>query len=114
MLIQMYQLPEHIKTQYGILTYPSAHRGAASYYLFWKPTVSFPKFYYRMMGQNVLLLQEMLGQTGFYHAELDGIVGKHLMQAVIRFQEQAGLEITGYPDALTVFMLAHAKKRNLQ
>ena len=113
-LIQMRRLPEHIRTQYGVLSYPTANGGATIYYLFWKPTISFPKFYYRMMGQNVLHLQKMLVEADLYHAGLDGIVGKHLMQAVIRFQEQSDLEITGYPDELTVFLLAHNRKRNSQ
>jgi peptidoglycan hydrolase-like protein with peptidoglycan-binding domain len=36
---------------------------------------------------------------------MDGKVGKNLMLAVVGFQKQMGLPVTGYPDAKTIFLL---------
>jgi len=113
-LIRLIQLPDHIRQLYDVLAYPDTPEGVRNYYLFWKPTVYFPKFYYRLMGKHVRTLQEMLAQIDLYHDALDGIVGKNLMQAIIQFQEQADLAVTGYPDQTTIFLLAHSEKRNVQ
>jgi hypothetical protein len=113
-LIQLTQLPDHIRQRYDVLAYPAAPDGVSTYYLFWKPTVLFPKFYYRMVGKQVRTLQEMLAQIDLYQDVLDGIVGKNLMQAIIQFQEQVDLTVTGYPDPTTIFLLAHHEKRKAQ
>jgi general secretion pathway protein A len=113
-LIRLAYLPDHIRKQFDVLAFPVLADGSLFYYLFWKPNVTLPKFYYRLMGQNVYTLQEMLARAGFYQDKLDGIVGKNLMQAIIDFQEQAGLKVSGYPDEQTVFLLAHYEKRYTQ
>jgi hypothetical protein len=113
-LIRLEDLPDHIRKAYDVLAFSAITDGTPVYYLFWKPNVVLPKFYYRLMGQNVYTLQEMLARAGLYHDKLDGIVGKNLMQAIIDFQEQAGLTVSGYPDEQTVFLLAHYEKRNAQ
>ena len=70
-------------------------------------------FYYGYRGKEIRLLQERLSACGFYKDLLDGIVGKNLMKAVIRFQEQAEIPVTGYPDEKTLFLLCHMAGDNL-
>jgi len=111
-LIQLTRLPDRIRQQYDVLAYPAEPDGIRMYYLFWKPTVAFPKFYYRLEGKHVRTLQEMLARIDLYQDALDGIVGKNLMQAIIQFQKQVDLTVTGYPDQTTIFLLAHYEKRN--
>jgi general secretion pathway protein A len=111
-LIRLNRLPADARQAYDVLAYPDAHGHNVNYYLFWKPTISFPKFYYRLEGEHVYILQEMLAIADLYKSDLDGIVGKHLMQAVLTFQEQVGISVTGYPDPTTIFLLSHATKRN--
>jgi general secretion pathway protein A len=106
-LIALETLPENIRKQYGVLAYPDPSGGKTRYYLFWRPSLRFPHFYYRLEGAQVKTLQEFLAQVGLYQAKLDGIVGKNLMQAILAFQKQAGLPVTGYPDEKTVFLLSH-------
>jgi peptidoglycan hydrolase-like protein with peptidoglycan-binding domain len=59
------------------------------------------------------MLQQALKNAGFYYYAIDGTVGKNLMKAVIKFQKYSGLEITGYPDKVFVFLLANQKRRVL-
>ncbi len=106
-LISLEKLSSHIQKKYGTLSYSSRPQGKANHYLFWKPTIRFERFYYNYKGQNVYILQERLAKMNLYNANLDGIVGKNLMQAIIKFQVHAGLPVTGYPDAKTVFLLCH-------
>jgi peptidoglycan hydrolase-like protein with peptidoglycan-binding domain len=42
-----------------------------------------------------------------YRYKLDGIVGHRLIDAVIRFQTQSGLPVTGFPDPATLFLVCH-------
>ena len=110
-LIQLNRLPDGTRQRFDVLAYPNPSSNVDSYYLFWKPTISFSKFYYRLEGPHVYALQEMLAAVDLYQDALDGIVGKHLMQAILKFQEKAGLAVTGYPDATTIFLLANETKR---
>jgi hypothetical protein len=106
-LIQLEKLPHHIQKKYGTLSYSSGSQGNDTYYLFWKPTMRFEIFYFNYRGQNIYVLQERLAKINLYNVNIDGIVGKKLMQAIVKFQIQSGLPVTGYPDAQTVFLLCH-------
>ena len=106
-LIRLEKLPHHIQAKYGTLLYSSGSQGNDTYYLFWKPTIRFERFYYNYKGQNIYVLQERLAKMNLYNVNIDGIVGKNLMQAIVKFQVQAGLPVTGYPDVRTVFLLCH-------
>ena len=55
----------------------------------------------------MLALQKMMAGMHLYTARIDGIVGKNLMMAVVGFQEQMKLPVTGFPDAKTIFLLCH-------
>ena len=106
-LISLEKLSSHIQKKYGTLSYSPRSQGKGNYYLFWKPTIRFERFYYNYKGQNIYILQERLAKMNLYNAKIDGIVGKNLMKAIVKFQVQAGLPVTGYPDAKTVFLLCH-------
>ena len=106
-LISLEKLHHNIQAKYGTLIYSSGPQGKDKYYLFWKPTIRFEKFYYNYKGKNIYVLQERLAKMNLYNVDIDGIVGKNLMRAIIKFQVQAGLPVTGYPDAKTVFLLCH-------
>jgi general secretion pathway protein A len=112
-LIRLTAVSEKVRQQYGLLCLPDERSGRNQYYLFWKPMVRLDQFYYAYRGQEILWLQEILASLHLYEGQLDSIVGKKLMQAIIRFQEQSDLPVTGYPDDATLFLLSHVNKENL-
>jgi general secretion pathway protein A len=112
-LIRLDAVPEPIRRQYGVLSMPAARSGRTQYYLFWKPDIRLDQFYYAYQGREVLWLQEILAGIRLYEGKLDSIVGKKLMQAIVRFQEQSGLPVTGYPDDATLFLLCHLNKETM-
>ena len=111
-LIQLETVPADVREQYGVLAYPHPLTQEDRFLLFWKPALRITKFYYHYMGQDIYDLQEVLASKGFYQDTLDGIVGKNLMKAIIRFQETMGLQITGYPDEQTIFLIFNHKEQS--
>jgi general secretion pathway protein A len=109
-LVRLDAVPDPVRRQYGVLSMPDSRSGRAHYYLFWKPDRRLDQFYYAYQGQEILWLQEILAGIHLYEGKLDAIVGKKLMQALVRFQEQSGLPVTGYPDDATLFLLCHLNK----
>ena len=107
MLVRLNHISDDIKKKYGVLQNISTVEGHQGFYLFWRPPVIFNKFYYYYEGEEVLALQKMMAEMNLYTARLDGKVGKNLMMAVVGFQEQMGLPVTGFPDAKTIFLLCH-------
>jgi len=57
-----------------------------------------PKLVRGKKGTLVQLVQNRLFHAGYYQGKIDGIFGKHLEEAVIRFQEDHGLEKDGQMD----------------
>jgi len=104
-LIRLEHIPDHVKRKYGVLSYPSAVNGKTGYFLFWKPAFKLEKFYYSLRGKEIQKLQKELMKINLYNYHLDGIVGKKLMSAVVHFQKQMALPVTGYPDEKTIFLL---------
>jgi len=107
MLIQLKNIPDHIKAIYGILKYTSMQGHNEDFFLFWQASLLIKKFYYYYEGEEILKLQKMLAKINLYSGRLDGIVGKNLMLAVVNYQKQTGLPVTGYPDENTIFLLFH-------
>ena len=107
MLVRLDHVSDHIQNAYGTLRYVSNLIGHQQFYLFWRPPLIFTKFYYYYQGEEILKLQKMMAKINLYSGLLDGIVGKKLMLAVVNYQEQAGLSVTGYPDEKTIFLLCH-------
>jgi pyruvate carboxylase len=107
MLVRLNHVSDDIKKKYGTLQNISNVEDHQDVYLFWRPPVIFKKFYYYYEGEEVLALQKMMAKMHLYTARLDGKVGKNLMMAVVGFQKQMGLPVTGFPDSKTIFLLCH-------
>ena len=105
MLIMLDHVSDQIEKKYGTLKYVSSLENQSKFYLFWRPPIIVKKFYYYYAGEEILSLQKMMANLGLYTARMDGKVGKKLMLAVVGFQKQMGLPVTGYPDSKTIFLL---------
>ncbi len=53
-------------------------------------------------GSTVAAVQEELAQQGYYRGEVDGIFGPQTRRAIVRYQSDHGLDVTGdlTPDTL--------------
>ena len=111
MMVSLNHVSDDIKKKYGALKNISNLEGHQDFYLFWRPPMIFKKFYYYYEGEEVLELQKMMTEMQLYTARLDGKVGKNLMMAVVDFQKQMGLPVTGFPDAKTIFLLCHEMEK---
>ena len=105
MMVRLNHAANDIKKKYGTLKNISNLDGHQDFYLFWRPPLIVNKFYYYYEGEEVLTLQKMMTEMHLYTASLDGKVGKNLMMAVVGFQKQMGLPVTGFPDSKTIFLL---------
>jgi peptidoglycan hydrolase-like protein with peptidoglycan-binding domain len=76
-----------------------------AYFLFWRPLFRMNKFYYTYKGHDIFFLQKKLAALELYARELDGVVGPELLYAVVQFQKQMDLQLTGYPDPTTLFLI---------
>jgi general secretion pathway protein A len=113
-LIELEKITEKIRKKYGVLSCKSTDNSKNKFVLFWKPEFQINRFYYSYKGKDILMLQQALKNAGFYYDyAIDGTVGKNLMKAVIKFQKYSGLETTGYPDKVFVFLLANQKRKGL-
>jgi general secretion pathway protein A len=110
-LVRLSKVPEFIQKKYGILAYPSSESGQVSYYLLWRPSFGLKKFYYSYSDPTITNLQQKLATLHLYPHDPDGRVSGNLMSAVIKFQEQMKLPVTGYPDEATIFLLSQMEKR---
>ena len=106
-LVELSRLNSNIRKNFGVLSLPNETTKTSIYYVLWRPTILITNFYYYYQGVEINYLQSLLARANFYHDKLDNIVGPHLMQAVVKFQEQMGLPVTGFPDDRTLFWLAH-------
>ncbi|MDY6792662.1 MAG: AAA family ATPase [Thermodesulfobacteriota bacterium] len=111
-LIRLEHIFDRVKRKYGVLSYPNTVNGKPGYFLFWKPAFTLKKFYYSYRGEEIKKLQAEMAKVKLYNYHLDGIVGKKLMNAVIHFQQQNALPVTGYPDKRTIFLLCHREGTN--
>nr|WP_320145595.1 3D domain-containing protein [uncultured Anaeromusa sp.] len=62
-----------------------------------------------MRGENVMRVQHLLANQGFYAAAVDGVFGPQTWQAVADFQSMSGLGVTGVVDAGTLSALERAQ-----
>ena len=106
-LVELNQLNANIRKNFSVLCLPKEATKTDVYYVLWRPTIRIINFYYYYQGVEINYLQSLLAKADFYHDKLDNIVGPRLMQAVVKFQEQMGLPVTGFPDNRTLFWLAH-------
>jgi hypothetical protein len=113
-LVQLEEVPNYINEKYDILAYPQGDGGKEKFYLFWRPKLKLPAFYYSYQGEEIRKLQEILAGFRMYNDTLDGSVGKNLMKAVINFQRLAGLPVSGSPDNRTLFYLCNQAENSYQ
>jgi len=73
--------------------------------LFWRPRLELKRFQKNYRGKEIETLQQRLASLDLYQADVDGIVGSHLIHAVAAFQRQSGLDVTGFPDDETLFWI---------
>jgi len=107
-MIRLDNLPENIRSRYGILSFSFDKGGKEGYFLFWRPKIRVTKFYLDYQGEEIRKLEGLLAAVKLYYYHLDGIVGPKLMRAINRFQETRGLEVTGFPDEKTIFLLCES------
>lgn len=104
-LVTLKRLPEGVREKYGVLVWPNARGIGREFFLFWHPKLQIPKFYYGYRGREIAQLQKLLADALCYRGNVDGIVGTGLMKAVLEYQKRQGIEVTGYPDQRTIFLL---------
>ena len=104
-LIRLRQIPPMVQDRYGILRHPVASDRVATHFLLWQPRLRIEQFRKSYKGEEILKLQEMLADFGLYTFRKDGIVGRHLTDALARFQAKVNLPVTGQPDPETLFMI---------
>ena len=64
-----------------------------------------------MRGENVMRVQHLLANQGFYAGSVDGVFGPQTWQAVADFQSMSGLGVTGVVDAGTLSALERAQEQ---
>jgi general secretion pathway protein A len=109
-LVQLPTITDTIRRRYGALAFTLTPGQPPVWLLFWRPSLALKRFYYQYQGEEIYELQKLFSRANFYQDHLDGIVGPHLMRAVIDFQKKAGLPVTGFPDATTIFKLCHQQE----
>ena len=106
-LVQLPAVSEAIRRQYGALALPDPSGESTTWLLFWRPKLTIERYFLGYKGEEIIALQQQLAAGRLYRQNLDGVVGPHLMKALISFQNQYDLPVTGYPDATTLFALYH-------
>ena len=109
-LVKLPALPEAIRRQYGALAYSDRTTNEPVWLLLWQPTLAFDRFFYHYKGEDVRRLQTLLARQRYYRHRIDGIVGTRLMKALIAFQKEQRLPVTGFPDAATLFLLCNQQE----
>jgi general secretion pathway protein A len=71
----------------------------------WRPRDALQAFVFGGRGKGVQQLQQRLARDGYYRYHLDGVAGPRTVTAIADFQTRRGLAVTGYPDALTRFVI---------
>ena len=111
-LVRLPAISEKIRRRYGALAFTLKPGQPPEWLLFWQPQLTLKRFYYNYRGDEVYKLQQLFAKANLYRYRLDGIVGAHLMHAVVAFQQRTGLPVTGFPDADTLFLLCHQQEKN--
>lgn len=112
-LVQLPTITDAIRRRHGALAFTLTPGQPPVWLLFWRPTLALKRFYYQYQGEEIHELQKLFFKANFYQDHLDGIVGPHLMRAVIDFQRGSGLPVTGFPDAATLFKLCHQQETDV-
>ncbi|MBU2591828.1 MAG: AAA family ATPase [Nitrospinae bacterium] len=106
-LIILDNVPNHIRSRYGILSLSYTDDPRERFLLFWKPTIQISKFYLDYQGEEIGLLQRKLASIGLYEPPFDNNVGNRLMRGLNTYQQDIGIEPTGFPGEKTLFFLSN-------
>lgn len=106
-MVALRYLPEDIRQHYGVLGLSRSSFGSKTYLLFWKPELTVKEFYPGYRGDEIRRLEALLAQWNLYNYSLDSVVGPRLWRAVKRFQQANQLQVSGFPDKETIFLLCH-------
>lgn len=109
-LVRLRSVPDKIRKKYGALAFSLGDNQPPMWLLFWRPQLELRRFYYDYRGEEILALQKVLRDLHFYNYKLDGIVGRRLMSAVLSFQKNSGLQMTGFPDPVTIFWVCNQQE----
>ena len=109
-LISLESVPDKIRKRYGALAFSLSPGASPTWLLFWRPKLHLKRFYYSYQGEEIFTLQQRFAELQLYQYKLDGIVGPRLMEAVVTFQEQQGIPVTGFPDPVTLFWMCHLQE----
>lgn len=109
-LVLLSSVPDQIRNRYGALAFSVGSGQSPHWLLFWRPQLELKRFYYAYRGDEIVKLQQLLHDLQFYRYKLDGIVGRRLVNAVLRFQKQNGLPATGFPDTATLFWVCQQQE----
>jgi len=77
----------------------------------WRPPVDMRRYALDYSSPDVVALQERLDLLGYYRMGIDGKIGPGTWKSVENFQREHGLDVTGVPDAETLFRLYHTTKK---
>lgn len=111
-LIRLDYVPEFIRKAHVILSYPLGSEGKEAYFLFWRPPFRVKNFYYTYKGHDIFFLQKKLAALRLFDQRSDGIVGPELLYAVVQFQKQMALQLTGFPDPSTLFFICQLARQS--
>jgi len=111
-LIRLDYVPGFIRKTHVVLSYPLGSESKESYFLFWRPPFRVKNFYYTYKGHDIFFLQKKLAALNLYDQRSDGIVGPELLYAVVQFQKQMALQLTGFPDQNTLFFICQLARQS--
>ncbi len=109
-LVSFLEVPDNLKSM-DALRITGKKEGKPYYIFFWKPQLSIEKFHLWHRGKKIVQLQHLL-EGQYYTGRIDGIVGHRLIQAIVDFQTELNLPVTGIPDSSTLFVLCSLKNES--
>ncbi len=74
---------------------------------FWQPEITLKAFYQGYYSDSIYLLQNRLKDLGYYHFNVDGIVGDKTLAGITSLQKDYGIDASGFPNDLTLYFLQH-------
>ncbi len=126
-LVQLQELPTKGNVRFSALSWPtssealdapvvapgaerpesrSALQDGTKWIALWEPVVHIDQFYPGYKSNDIVELQWMLRNMGYYAGTVDGVVGPLTWQAINQFQREWPVTRTGNPSRETVFWIA--------
>jgi len=106
-LVQLFTIPDKIKNRFDVLSIFQKGNNRSTFFLFWKPKFKITRFDNGFKSAEIRALQRILKKINLYNYFIDGKVGEILIEGITKFQKNNQLEVTGFPDSGTLFLLNH-------